>query len=67
MPENLGGTTFTFAYNDFEALDDLLRTQQVGVVVMEVMRNERPKNDFLRNWSTGSLVDFLTGTLAARV
>ena len=47
VPAKLGGTTFTFAYNDFEALSDLLRTQQIGVVVMEVMRNERPKNDFL--------------------
>ena len=36
-----------FEYNDLEALTKLIEEGNIGVVVMEVMRNHSPKDNFL--------------------
>lgn len=47
VPRNLRGSVATFRYNHFEELLALVETQDIGVVKMEVMRNEQPKDGFL--------------------
>ena len=48
VPENLRGTVLPFNYNDFAALESLVKTQDVGVIKMEVSRNKGPENNFLQ-------------------
>jgi glutamate-1-semialdehyde 2,1-aminomutase len=47
VPKNLRGTVFPFNYNKFEELEYLVDTQDIGVIKMEVVRNQEPANDFL--------------------
>jgi glutamate-1-semialdehyde aminotransferase len=47
VPKKLKGTVFPFEYNDFEGLKRLVMTKNIGVIKMEVIRNFKPKNDFL--------------------
>lgn len=48
VPRNLEGSVYTFAYNDFQALKDLVEMKQIGVIKMEVQRNFAPSRDFLQ-------------------
>lgn len=48
VPKNLRNTVFPFEYNDLDALENILRTHEIGVVKMEVMRNKEPENNFLQ-------------------
>ena len=43
------GTVHPFEYNDFEKLKNMVNNENIGVIVMEVMRNHEPKNNFLEN------------------
>jgi glutamate-1-semialdehyde 2,1-aminomutase len=55
VPQNLRGTIFPFGYNNFEELEQLVNTQDIGVIKMEVMRNQGPEGNFLhkvRNLAT---------------
>lgn len=47
VPQELKGTTFPFRYNHFEDLLDLVANHDIGVIKMEVQRNEPPQNGFL--------------------
>jgi glutamate-1-semialdehyde 2,1-aminomutase len=47
VPQSLRGSVFPFAYNDIAALEELVRTQDIGVIKMEVSRNYEPTGDFL--------------------
>lgn len=47
VPENLRGSVHPFNYNNFDELDNLVNTQDIGVIKMEVSRNMGPKNNFL--------------------
>jgi len=47
VPYNLKDTIFTFNYNDYEALEKLVYKEDIGVIKMEVERNNGPKDDFL--------------------
>ena len=47
VPRNLKDTIFPFNYNQFEELEELVNTHNIGVIKMEVVRNSEPKNDFL--------------------
>lgn len=47
VPRDLGGSVFTFDYNNIEQLQDLIIRRNIGVIKMEVMRNSLPKNNFL--------------------
>jgi len=48
VPEHLQDSIVTFGYNKIEELEELLSTnQKIGVIKMEVSRNEAPANNFL--------------------
>jgi glutamate-1-semialdehyde 2,1-aminomutase len=47
VPRNLRGTVFPFSYNNFEELEKLVRAKEIGVIKMEVMRNDGPRDNFL--------------------
>jgi glutamate-1-semialdehyde aminotransferase len=47
VPKALAGSVFPFAYNDYETLEALIRTEEIGVIKMEVSRNYEPDGDFL--------------------
>lgn len=48
VPRNLQSTVFPFNYNDYEGLEVLVNTQDIGVIKMEVARNKGPENQFLQ-------------------
>lgn len=48
VPRNLKGTVFPFRYNNYEELERLVDAQDIGVIKMEVMRNEGPRDNFLQ-------------------
>lgn len=47
VPRNLRNSVFTFTYNDYEQLLNIVKNNNIGVIKMEVVRNEEPKNGFL--------------------
>ena len=47
VPQNLRGTVFPFEYNDYAELDNIVNKHDIGVIKMEVMRNQGPKENFL--------------------
>ncbi len=47
VPQDLAGTMLPFLYNDFDALAELVANHDIGVIVMEVMRNRGPEDGFL--------------------
>jgi len=47
VPKSLNTSTFPFMYNDLEALENLIATQDIGVIKMEVFRNVEPHDNFL--------------------
>jgi len=47
VPRNLRGTVLPFEYNKFEQLQALVDANEIGVIKMEVSRNEGPQGDFL--------------------
>ena len=49
VPKNLKETVFVFDYNNFNQLKEIVSGNNIGAVVMEVSRNENPKNNFLEN------------------
>ena len=48
LPKNLKNTSFPFPYNDFNYLSKLVEKKKIGVIKMEVMRNVKPQDDFLK-------------------
>ena len=48
VPNNLKGSIFPFEYNNFNQLKDLIDKNKIGVICMEVMRNDYPKDNFLQ-------------------
>jgi glutamate-1-semialdehyde 2,1-aminomutase len=47
VPRNLKNTTIPFQYNNFSELKALVDEHDIGVIKMEVQRNEPPKDGFL--------------------
>ena len=48
VPKNLTGTSYPFKYNDFDGFYKLIKKNpEIGIVKMEVARNEMPRNNFL--------------------
>ena len=47
VPRNLKGTVFTFNYNNYAELEALIAAQEIGVIKMEVSRNQGPQDNFL--------------------
>ncbi len=55
VPRSLKDTVLPFRYNNFEELELLVNDHDIGVLKMEVQRNEEPKDGFLekvRNLAT---------------
>ena len=48
VPRNLQGTVFPFKYNNLNELEDLVKKNNIGVIKMEVERNNFPENNFLQ-------------------
>ncbi len=49
VPKVLKGTTFTFNYNDIDSLENILNNNDIGVIKMEVSRNNKPNEGFLES------------------
>jgi glutamate-1-semialdehyde 2,1-aminomutase len=47
VPRNLKGSVFPFNYNKFDELEALVKTNDIGVIKMEVQRNNGPEDNFL--------------------
>lgn len=47
VPRNLKGTVFPFNYNNYAELEALINANDIGVIKMEVVRNQGPKDNFL--------------------
>lgn len=47
VPQSLRGTVFPFNYNNYAELENLVNTQDIGVIKMEVVRNKGPEDNFL--------------------
>lgn len=47
VPSDLSGTIFPFNYNCFDELEALVQQKNIGVIKMEVSRNQGPQNNFL--------------------
>lgn len=48
VPRVLRNTVFPFNYNDIDTLSALVDREGIGVIKMEVYRNQRPENGFLQ-------------------
>lgn len=48
VPQSLRGTVFPFNYNSFGELDALVKAHDIGVIKMEVARNQGPEDNFLQ-------------------
>ena len=49
IPKVLRNTTFPFKYNDFEGLNNIVKTNDIGVIKMEVSRFNKPIPGFLES------------------
>lgn len=49
VPRSLKGTVLPFAYNNFSELEALVTNHEIGVIKMEVARNNGPEDNFLQN------------------
>jgi glutamate-1-semialdehyde 2,1-aminomutase len=48
VAKNLQGTVLTFQYNNIKELEKLIRENDIGVIMMEVIRNQGPEDQFLQ-------------------
>lgn len=48
VPQNLRGTVFPFNYNNYAELEAIVAEHDIGVIKMEVMRNQGPEDNFLQ-------------------
>ena len=48
VPQNLRGSVLPFNYNRFDELEKLVAAHDIGVIKMEVTRNEGPRDNFLQ-------------------
>lgn len=48
VPQNLRGTVLPFSYNRFDELEALVAAHDIGVIKMEVSRNQGPVGNFLQ-------------------
>ena len=49
VSKNLKNSVYTFEYNNFQQFEKLVSKNNIGTVIMEVSRNNFPKNNFLKN------------------
>ncbi len=49
VPNKLKGTVYSFEYNNINSLKEIIHKNKIGIVKMEVSRDEVSKNNFLRD------------------
>tara|TARA_A100001011_G_C14300295_1_gene840448 strand:- start:1169 stop:2482 length:1314 start_codon:yes stop_codon:yes gene_type:complete len=47
ISKKLKNTIYTFEYNELEKIKNLIEKNKIGIIMMEVSRNKKPKNNFL--------------------
>ena len=47
VPKNLKDSVHPFEYNNFDKLEEIVKTKNIGVIKMEVYRNKEPEINFL--------------------
>jgi len=48
VPSALYGTTIPFHYNKIEELEEIIKNNEIGVIVIEAIRSQPPENNFLK-------------------
>ena len=48
VPKHLKNTAFPFTYNNIDELNNIIKNHDIGAIKMEVSRNFKPKNNFLK-------------------
>tara|TARA_B100000963_G_scaffold362055_1_gene402822 strand:- start:8459 stop:9757 length:1299 start_codon:yes stop_codon:yes gene_type:complete len=48
VSESLRNSTFPFMYNDLDGLKRLIKKKNIGIIIMEVIRNYVPNDNFLK-------------------
>jgi len=49
VPKHLSGSSLPFHYNRIEELEQIVaKHKDIGVIIVETMRNKKPENDFLK-------------------
>ncbi len=48
VSNSLKNSSFPFLYNDLIGLKKLIKKNNIGIIIMEVIRNNSPKNNFLK-------------------
>lgn len=48
ISKKLKNTVYTFNYNDFKSLEKIVKEKKIKIIKMEVIRNHKPKNNFLK-------------------
>lgn len=48
VPRGLLNSAFPFRYNDIGRLEEILETENIGLIVLETVRNAPPQKDFLK-------------------
>ncbi|MDA7541818.1 aminotransferase class III-fold pyridoxal phosphate-dependent enzyme [Gammaproteobacteria bacterium] len=48
VPKSLKDTVFPFSYNNYDELESLVKSKNIGVIKMEVSRGTEPKDNFLK-------------------
>ncbi len=50
VPRGLKGSALPFSYNKIEELEDIIaKNKDIGVIIVEPLRHQEPKNNFLQN------------------
>jgi len=49
VPRDLTGTAIPFNYNEIGELEEIVKDNDIGVIVVEPIRHQEPKNNFLEN------------------
>jgi glutamate-1-semialdehyde aminotransferase/spore coat polysaccharide biosynthesis protein SpsF (cytidylyltransferase family) len=47
VPKDLKGSVVPFHYNRIDELEDIIKNHDIGIIKMEVSRNDEPQDDFL--------------------
>ena len=45
---NLKNSSYAFNYNDYDYLEKLVLKKNIRIIIMEVIRNIKPKENFLK-------------------
>ena len=48
VPKALANTAFPFRYNHLEELEEIIKNQDIGTIIMEPRRGEEPRDNFLK-------------------